>query len=1363
MSENIRLRVVALLPLLVLPRLSGVTPAASLPAPSSPSAVDAADKYAPDAEATAVLIDDLSVPERRVGARERLLANPPRAALVALLEDASLRKRVAALDVLEEIGGVSAFDPWAAPGDAANAAPLQFWKKWAAEKSVVVKPGGALDDERRLSYLRDVLGENADRARRAGAMFERDGARSLGFLEKFLRENPALPAGSRGRVRAVEYRIALSRALGDRAPEIAESLVFGSRDRILAALESLRTAGGPAVPVLRDFVVHPDPLVRESAFDIILVCGRAVVFPIVVEALRDESDSNVIHGALRSMKDIRTPEAAALVAGYVRSADEEVALSALRTAVGQTGERRTGRSEVMDKAVVEVLDSPHWRIRAAALEYVAVRTPAAAREKVVRLLDDKDDFVRAGAMKAATTMRIPEALPKLRDVFFKDTSGAGPIFAAFAESPSGSGDGDEDSTKSPGLDEAMVAKLLSAEPEAKLAVIQVAGDHRNALEPVVLRLAEDKDQDVACAALRVLAGKNGTPSSDVFPVILAALRNGSEAKRLAVLRVVRLNDAASESDDPESGGEAEPDIPEEKTALDGMFDDFSGPKVAADPKPVVPKPVEPAAGKDLFDDFGAGSGSAAKAVAPAAGVTDSFLRETIALMKSDSEAVRLAASVALAVSGHAEGLDALAAGYSKLDTSTRSTLAERVSPAGKTALPLYRLLLNDRVEQVSAEAASKVLSAPPSSGVAKLTLETIDAPDARLRAPALYGWNFESAVSDPKLPDVLKKWAVARIAGDEGRSDSLVLATLALRGRLGVNDIAHLTRLARESRNVSVRRACWYALLSSKPALLPEFAESVAGDASPHVRAALPAVCIGPQSGFRHRFDDLHEQSDSRWDRSVSTPRITDAVATLLVRLAEGDPSPEVRFDAQFALMAQQRPFDADGFARMMTSGDAKSDRIDRVTTWVRSNLGRLTPAMRPVIAAIRTDHFDEDDMGKLRRRIGASVSEVALTFEAAGGARETVASTAVATKEPESPAAPVAKTFAVVFFHKPGCRECAKTREYLAVLKKDFPDMRVEEHDILDPKGVLLNQTVCSRLDIPAAKHALAPAVFTRAGVLVGAEISPVSLSEMFSRTRTKSGDDAWRTPDRNSEIAAAKKVDAHYDSLTLGVVLLAGLIDGVNPCAFATIIFFLSYLRITRRTSREMLMTGSAFIAGVFVAYLAAGLALYRVIDALSGFTWLQRGMSIAFGGLALVAAGLSLVDAVRARRGRLDEMTLKLPRFLGDRIRTTIREGAKARAFVTAAFVTGIVVSFIELACTGQVYAPIIYKIRQGDAGAIGMLTAYNVAFILPLVALFVATWFGMKNETMLAFQKRHTFAVKLALAALFLGLAALIFAG
>ena len=52
--------------------------------------------------------------------------------------------------------------------------------------------------------------------------------------------------------------------------------------------------------------------------------------------------------------------------------------------------------------------------------------------------------------------------------------------------------------------------------------------------------------------------------------------------------------------------------------------------------------------------------------------------------------------------------------------------------------------------------------------------------------------------------------------------------------------------------------------------------------------------------------------------------------------------------------------------------------------------------------------------------------------------------------------------------------------------------------------------------------------------------------------------------------------------------------------------------------------------------------------------------------------------------------------------------------------------------------------------------GCLLLYNIAFVLPLIVIFVLAWLGMRSDALIAFQKKHTAAVRFATGMLFLSL-------
>jgi cytochrome c biogenesis protein CcdA len=225
---------------------------------------------------------------------------------------------------------------------------------------------------------------------------------------------------------------------------------------------------------------------------------------------------------------------------------------------------------------------------------------------------------------------------------------------------------------------------------------------------------------------------------------------------------------------------------------------------------------------------------------------------------------------------------------------------------------------------------------------------------------------------------------------------------------------------------------------------------------------------------------------------------------------------------------------------------------------------------------------------------------------------------------------------------------------------------------------------------------------------------------------------------------------------------VVLAGLIDGINPCAFATIIFFVSYLAISRRGRSALLMVGLAFTLGVFVAYLMVGLGAMRLLQ----WANTMRVLGLVLYGLmaasCFVLAGVSVHDYGLARQGRLEDMRLNLPERLRERIHVRIR--TSRRAFIGTAFVTGMIISVLELACTGQVYLPTIsfvVGIPEMRVSAVLYLLLYNVFFVVPLLVVLLLAAYGVSAKRFQGWFERNAATSKLLMAVLFLLLGVLLF--
>lgn len=233
-----------------------------------------------------------------------------------------------------------------------------------------------------------------------------------------------------------------------------------------------------------------------------------------------------------------------------------------------------------------------------------------------------------------------------------------------------------------------------------------------------------------------------------------------------------------------------------------------------------------------------------------------------------------------------------------------------------------------------------------------------------------------------------------------------------------------------------------------------------------------------------------------------------------------------------------------------------------------------------------------------------------------------------------------------------------------------------------------------------------------------------------------------------------------ARFSVLT---VALAGLADGFNPCAFATVVFLTSVLALGGRSRRMKMLGGLAFCAASFATYFLIGFGFLHAIRALEGLHRVREIITYVTSGLLFVLAGLSIVDAIRYRRkGVPSSVLLQLPSSVKKRIHSVGRVCLSGPTIVAGGLLCGVGVTLLESVCTGQLYLPLLVWLSRESGGlrAWLLLLLYNVAFILPLLVVFLLAAFGVHNRHLVDWSRRHVVPAKMSLAVVFLILAFLL---
>lgn len=342
-----------------------------------------------------------------------------------------------------------------------------------------------------------------------------------------------------------------------------------------------------------------------------------------------------------------------------------------------------------------------------------------------------------------------------------------------------------------------------------------------------------------------------------------------------------------------------------------------------------------------------------------------------------------------------------------------------------------------------------------------------------------------------------------------------------------------------------------------------------------------------------------------------------------------------------------------------------------------------------------------------------------------------------------------------IIYFHKQGCQKCARAVKILERLKERYPNIAVDQHNAKTEQTLL--EAMGNLYEVREAKRLTTPAVFIGDTALIG-ELDEQRLETAIQK-HIETGV-ASRLNDAESQLDTAESdiVNRFHGFGTLAVAG-AGLLDGINPCAFATIVFFISYMNLVGRGRKEMLIAGGAFALAVFVTYLLVGLGTLSFMSYLNQFSGVAKCVYLIAATATFALAGLSLYDAVKAKQGKTKEILLQLPRALKLRIHKVIRERTRTSGVIAGALVIGFVISALELVCTGQVYLPTLTFVAGLEglrADAMAYLLLYNVMFIVPLLVVFGCVYWGTTSMQLGGVLQRHLVTVKVGIGVLLFGL-------
>lgn len=349
-------------------------------------------------------------------------------------------------------------------------------------------------------------------------------------------------------------------------------------------------------------------------------------------------------------------------------------------------------------------------------------------------------------------------------------------------------------------------------------------------------------------------------------------------------------------------------------------------------------------------------------------------------------------------------------------------------------------------------------------------------------------------------------------------------------------------------------------------------------------------------------------------------------------------------------------------------------------------------------------------------------------------------------------------KEWHLTYFYSPGCSECFFAEMNLDLLPKAYSQLKIEKINIYEDKNQELKEAYDITYGVPPEERGYTPVVFIGDyyfGGLKGIEFDLPGLLKEYS-----TGELQYRPRVVKIQEVAKEGIVQRFKSFKIGGILLAGLIDGINPCAFAILVFFISYLLVSTRKRKDIPIVGSFFTLGVFITNLSLGVVLFEGVSRLSFISNLYKLIYPLTGALSIVLTIYSFRDYKKARSRDYQKITLQLPKGIKKITHEIIRRQVRMKYLPVVALGTGILISLFEFLCTGQIYLPtIIYigGISQFRTRALSYLLLYNLAFILPLIIVFCAAYSGVRALQLSGLLNKWLASIKLITGILFLGFA------
>lgn len=314
----------------------------------------------------------------------------------------------------------------------------------------------------------------------------------------------------------------------------------------------------------------------------------------------------------------------------------------------------------------------------------------------------------------------------------------------------------------------------------------------------------------------------------------------------------------------------------------------------------------------------------------------------------------------------------------------------------------------------------------------------------------------------------------------------------------------------------------------------------------------------------------------------------------------------------------------------------------------------------------------------------------------------------------------PEKNSMEINFFGSPTCPHCSSEKEYLKELKKDYPEIIINEYDF--SQNIKKIELLYQKYQVPKNQQGLVPVTFIEEDFFIGFNnVIAKDIKNIIIGERQDASSKIMKLP-------LIGEVDIYKYSLpTLAIVL--GIVDGFNVCSLGALIIILGLVMVLRSRKRILLL-GGAFLLITGITY---GLLIFMWHQFFSVIAPYIKSMELLIGILSIIGGIYLLREFIKSLKqgatcssgGIIAKLSPKVEKIFSSKKSIIVLLGV---VILFAAAVT-----IIEFPCSAflpVLFASILVESQISLPSTISYMAIFILFYMLDELIIFLIAFFTMR---------------------------------